>query len=170
MSTIYPGLSASLCGASFVDHALQNLEAVCKVIFRDIWNVRSTNDLDRSSVPLFLIAVSMMIHITYSPPCSSSDNSFFLQQINSSSPLVFHPSSFVSTLWAVSLSLSLGCFSASGYWMRTKIPGLLMSSHPWPSVLCYLWLRDLFTTDSISQHARHHHMHLSGCVSVCSKA
>lgn len=130
-------------------------------------NVRSTNDLDRSSVPLFLIAVSMMLHITYFPPFSNSNN-IFVQQINSSSQLVCHPSSFVNTC-SIALSFQK-CFSASGYWTRTKMLGLLMSSHPLPSVLCYLWLRDLFTTDSISQHAHHHHVHLSGCVSVCLKA
>jgi len=34
-------------------------------------------------------------------------------------------------------------------------------------VLCYLWLRNLFTTDSISQHAHHYHVHLSASVCVC---
>lgn len=72
-------------------------------------------------------------------------------------------------LWtpAALLSPSLELFSClRTYWMRTK---LLVLSYEQSSlafrVLCYLWLRNLFTTDSISQHA-HHHVHLSASVCV----
>lgn len=127
-------------------------------------NFRSTNDFDRSSVPLFLIAVSMMIPITYSPPCSSSDNSFFLQRINRSSPLVYHPSSFVNTC-SIALSF-LRMFFCTWLLNRNKDAGLAYQQSSL-ALRPVLWLRDLFTTDSISHH---HHVHLSGCVSVCSKA
>lgn len=135
-------------------------------------SVRSTNDLDRTSVALFLIAVSIMTLLPIPHPAPAAITASFCNRSIVPHHWFATLPALLQMLWtpAVLLSPSLELFSASDYWMRTKMLGLLMSSHPWPFVLCNLQLRDLFTSDSISQHAHHHHVHLSGCVSVCSKA